>query len=104
MAYPFDHGMEPEEVNVLYETVQALLASLTPTRRDAILVITNNLIKLKLSPASMDSIVAAVVLEAAEAQYVEEGGARPPARDLNTSDILKPIIENKKVSKKPDVN
>ncbi len=104
MAYPFDYGMEPEEVNVVYETVQALLASLTPTRREAILVITNNLLKLKLPQASMDSIVAAVVLEAAEAQYIEDGGARPPTRDLNTSEILKPIFQQKKDNKKPDVN
>jgi hypothetical protein len=90
-------------MNVVYETVQALLASLTPSRKESILIITNNLLKLKLSPATMDAIVAAVVLEAAEAQYVEQGGARSPPRE-STTDLLGPILSQENSNKKRDVN
>lgn len=90
-------------MNVVYETVQVLLASLTPSRKESILIITNNLLKLKLSPASMDAIVAAIVLEAAEAQYVEQGGARPPLRE-STADLLRPILSQENSNKKRDVN
>jgi len=87
----------------VYETVQALLASLTPSRKESILIITNNLLKLKLSPVSMDAIVAAIVLEAAEAQYVEQGGALPPPRE-STTDLLRPILSQENSNKKRDVN
>lgn len=90
-------------MNVVYETVQALLASLTTSRRESILVITNNLLKLKLSPASMDAIVAAIVLEAAEAQYLEQGGARPPPREA-TADLLRSLLSPENSNKKKDVN
>jgi hypothetical protein len=103
MAYPFNNGVEPEEVNVIYETIQALLMSLTPARKEAILTITNNLIKLKLNPAAMDSIVAAIILETAEAQYVEDGGAHPPQREAAV-DILKPVLSSEKLKKKAGIN
>ena len=90
-------------MNVVYETVQALLASLTTSRRESILVITNNLLKLKLTPATMDAIVAAIVLEAAEAQFLELGGARPPPREA-TADLLRPLLTSEHSNKKKDVN
>lgn len=84
-----------------YEVMTTLLLSLTPERREAVRVITQHLVAMRIPTASMDAILAAIILEAAESQFVIDGGTASP-KD-NVLDILRPIFtqnkQNKKISK-----
>ena len=81
-----------------YEVMSTLLLSLTPERRAAVKVITQQLIVMHIPAAAMDAILAAIILEAAESQFVIDGGTASP-KD-NALDILRPIfIQNKKNKK-----
>jgi hypothetical protein len=86
-------------MKIAYDVVGALLASLAPERRRAITEITGFLLDLRLSPEASDAIIAAIILEATEAQLIEDGGAVPPVRD-STLDLLRPIFESKKTKTK----
>ena len=77
--------------NVARAAVSGLLMSLTPLRRDAVKRITSDLVLLRLPQETIDAVLAAVILGAAEAQYVEEGGASPPPRD-STVDLLRSVF------------
>ena len=84
-----------------YEVMTTLLLSLTPERREVVRVITQHLVAMRIPTASMDAILAAIILEAAESQFVIDGGTASP-KD-NVLDILRPIFtqnkQNKKISK-----
>lgn len=82
-------------MNLAYEALGALLASLTLERRSYVNSVAEALVKLRLSQESSDAILGALIIEAAEVQFVEDGGAVPPVRD-STLDLLKPILENKR--------
>jgi len=88
-------------MNVAYDVLGALFTSLTHDRKILVNSVTEALVKLRLSKESSDAILAAVILETAETQYVEEGGAAPPFRE-STIDVLKPLLESK--AKKPVTN
>ena len=77
--------------NVAQAAVSGLLMSLTPLRRDAVKRITSDLVVLRLPQETIDAALAAVILGAAEAQYVDEGGATPPPRD-STVDLLRNVF------------
>jgi len=82
-------------MNVSYEALKIIMTSLSPERRASIQSITEAMVKLKLNHATMDAILASIILEAAEVQFVEDGGAIPPVRE-STLDVLRPIFESKK--------
>lgn len=82
-------------MNVSYEALKTIMTSLSPERRASIQSITEAMVKLKLNHTSMDAILASIILEAAEVQFVEDGGAIPPVRE-STLDVLRPIFESKK--------
>ena len=77
--------------NVVQASVGALLSSLTPIRREAVKRITTELVTLRLPQETVDAVLAAVILGAAEAQYVDEGGATPPPRD-STVELLRSVF------------
>lgn len=81
-----------------YDVMGTLLLSLTSERRTAIKIVTQQLIMLRIPAASMDVIIAAVILEAAESQFVIDGGTASPKQD--TLDVLKPIFTTNKQNKK----
>ena len=82
-------------MKIAYDAVGALLASLSPERKKALSEITGYLLDLRISQDASDAIIAAIILEATEAQLIEDGGARPPVRE-STLDLLRPIFESKK--------
>lgn len=82
-------------MSLAYEALGALLSSLTAERRAHVNGVAEALVKLRLSQESSDAILGALIIEAAEVQFIEEGGAVPPVRD-STVDLLKPILENKR--------
>jgi len=51
----------------------------------------------------IDVILSAVILEAAEKQYVDEGGAVPPPRESSV-EILKSLFSDDKTEKKESIN
>jgi len=77
--------------NVAQGAVSALLSSLTPLRRESVKKITSELVNLRLPQETVDAVLAAVILGAAEQQYVDEGGATPPPRD-STVDLLRNVF------------
>ena len=81
-----------------YEIMGTLLISLTPERRASIRMITEQLVALRIPQNSMDAILAAVILEAAETQYAQDGGTVSPKE--NALDVLKPIFTENKSRKK----
>jgi hypothetical protein len=83
-----------------YDVMTTLLLSLTPERRSAIKIVTQQLIMLRIPVTSMDAIIAAVILEAAESQFVIDGGTASPKQDV--LDVLKPIFAANKQNKKSD--
>ena len=85
-----------------YEVMGTLLLSLAPERRAAVRVITQQLVALRIPQASMDAILAAVILEAAESQYTQEGGTASPRE--SAIDVLRPMFSEKKSNKKVGSN
>lgn len=85
-----------------YDVIGALLLSLTPERRAAVKIITQQLIVLHIAQGIMDAIIAAVILEAAESQFIADGGTASP-KD-NALDILRPIFSQPKQNKKINKN
>lgn len=85
-------------MSLIYETLSTLLQSLTHERRQAIVEATEALMKLDLEPQALDALITAIILEAAEAQYSEDGGATKRAvKDHVTIDALKSIYKNSPV-------
>ena len=82
-------------MSLTYEALGALLASLTPERRAQVNSVADALVKLRLSQESTDAILGALIIESAEVQYTEDGGAVPPVRD-STLDLLKSVFEKKR--------
>lgn len=80
----------------------AIMSSLTPIRQQSVIKITTELMNLRLSAVAVDTILAAIILETAEKQYVDEGGAVPPPRE-STVDILRSLFAEK-TEKKQDTN
>ena len=74
--------------------MMAIMSSLTPLRQQSVKKITSELINLRLSSSSIDTIVSAIILETAEKQYVDEGGAVPPPRESSV-EILKSLFIEK---------
>lgn len=81
-------------MSVTYDALGAIFISLTQDRKTHVSTVAETLVKLRLPKESVDAILAAVILEVAETQYVEDGGAAPPIRDA-TIDVLRPLIESK---------
>lgn len=81
-------------MNLSYEALATILASLTPERRASVHKITELLVLLRLPRASVDAVLAAIILEVAETQFVEDGGSVPPVRD-SAIDVLRPLFEAK---------
>lgn len=82
--------------------MMAIMSSLTPIRQQSVKKITTELMNLRLSAVAVDTILAAIILETAEKQYVDEGGAVPPPRE-STVDILRSLFAEK-TEKKQDTN
>lgn len=82
--------------------MMAIMSSLTPIRQQSVIKITTELMNLRLSAVAVDTILAAIILETAEKQYVDEGGAVPPPRE-STVDILRSLFAEK-TEKKQDTN
>lgn len=82
-------------MNTSIDALAAILSSLTANRRASIQAVTEALVKLRLPRETIDTILSVVILESAEVQFVEEGGASPPQRE-STVDIFRPIFEKKK--------
>lgn len=80
----------------------AIMSSLTPIRQQSVKKITTELMNLRLSAVAVDTILSAIILETAEKQYVDEGGAVPPPRE-STVDILRSLFAEK-TEKKQDTN
>ena len=85
-------------MNTSLDALAAILSSLTTSRRASIQSVTEALIKLRLPKETIDTILAVVILEAAEVQFVDDGGASPPPRE-STVDIFRPIFEKKKAQR-----
>lgn len=83
--------MDNSESSVTQAAMMAIMNSLTPLRQQSVKRITTELVNLRLSAAAIDAVLAAVILEAAEKQYVDEGGAVPPPRESSV-DILKSLF------------
>jgi len=81
--------------SVTHAALMAILGSLTPPRQQSVKKITTELVYLGLPKESVDAILAAVILDAAEAQYVSDGTAAPPPRESSVS-ILKNLFSKKK--------
>ncbi len=86
-------------MNIAYEALTTIVSSLSPERRATIQSLTELLLRLRLSQGSTDAIIASIILETAEVQFIEDGGAIPPERE-STLDILKSIFESKKITTK----
>lgn len=86
--------MSSSDNSVTQAAMMAIMNSLTPLRQQAVKKIITELLSLRLSTSAVDAILAAVILEAAESQYVDEGGAVPPPRDSSV-DILKSLFVGK---------
>ena len=90
--------MDSSESSVTQAAMMAIMNSLTPLRQQSVKKITTELVNLRLSSTAIDTVLAAVILEAAERQYVDEGGAVPPPRESSV-DILKSLFTDR-VNKK----
>lgn len=88
--------------SVTQTAMLAIMNSLTPLRQQAVKKITTELVNLRLSSTAVDAIIAAIILETAEKQYVDEGGAIPPPRE-SSIDILKSLFVNR-TDKKEEAN
>lgn len=86
--------MSSSDSSVTQASMMAIMSSLTPIRQQSVKKITAELLNLRLSVVAVDTILAAVILEAAEKQYVDEGGAVPPPRESSV-DILKSLFSEK---------
>lgn len=86
-------------MNLHYEALGMIMASLSPQRKASIQNITQALLSLNLSQSAVDTILAAIILETAEVQFVADGGLTPPVRE-SALDVLKPIFESKKTKTK----
>lgn len=82
--------------NLVQASVGALLSSLTPVRREAVKRVTTELVALRLPQETLDAVLAAVILSAAEVQYVDEGGATPPPRE-STVELLRNVFGRPRV-------
>lgn len=82
-------------MNTSLDALAAILSSLTASRRASIHAVTESLVKLRLPRETIDTILAVVILESAEIQFVEDGGASPPERE-STVDIFRSVFEKKK--------
>lgn len=80
-------------MTLAYEALGALLASLTSDRRAHVNTVAECLVKLRLSQESIDAVLGVLIVETAEIQFVEDGGAVPPVRD-STLELLRPILES----------
>lgn len=87
---------------VTQAAMMAIMNSLTPLRQQSVKKITSELVTLRLSSVVIDVILSAVILEAAEKQYVDEGGAVPPPRESSV-EILKSLFSDK-TEKKESIN
>lgn len=81
--------------HLIHAALSAILGSLTPLRQESVKKITTELVRLRLNSDAVDTIIAAVILEAAEVQYVDEGGAVPPPRESSV-ELLRNIFMQKK--------
>ena len=82
---------------ITHTALMAIRGSLTPPRQQSVKKITSELVYLGLPKETVDAVLAAVILEAAEAQYVSDGGAVPPPRESSVS-ILRNLFSKKKPS------
>lgn len=94
--------MSSSENSVTQAAIIAIMNSLTPLRQQSVKKITAELVSLRLNSATIDAIIAAVILEAAEKQYVDEGGTVPPPRESSV-DVLKSLF-TEKTNKKEGAN
>jgi len=84
--------------SLTHAAMLTIMNSLTPLRQQSVKKITTELINLRLTAAVVDTIVSAVILEAAEKQYVDEGGAVPPPRESSV-DLLRSLFTEKSEKK-----
>lgn len=84
--------------NLAYDVMTTVLLSLSPERRAAVKAIVEQLVFLRLENHAMDAILAAVILEAAEVQYVQDGGSSSPKE--SALDALRPIFAPPRKQKK----
>ena len=73
------------------EACAALLKALRSDRRESLRAIAEQLVLMGLPAASTDALLGAIIVEALEAQLIEEGGANPPPRD-STLDLFREVF------------
>lgn len=82
-------------MKIVYDALGALLTSLSPERKSIVIEVTGLLVDLDLPQDAADAIIAAIILETAEVQFIKDGGTVPPVRN-STLDLLKPIFDSKR--------
>lgn len=70
----------------------AMFNTLTKERKAHLSTIADRMVLLGIPPETSDALIGVLILEASERQYIEDGGAKPPARE-STLDVLKPLFE-----------
>lgn len=80
--------------SLVFDSMGAMFNSLTSDRKGHLTAIAERFVRLNIPQDTSDALLAVLILEAAERQFVEDGGARPPPRE-STIDILKPLFEAK---------
>jgi hypothetical protein len=77
--------------------MSAMFGTLSKERKAHLSVIADRMVLLGIPPETSDILIGVLILEAAERQFVDDGGARPPNRE-STLEILRPLFE---VAKSP---
>jgi hypothetical protein len=86
--------MSTSNNSVSQAAIMAIMSSLTPLRQQSVKKITTELVNLRLSTDIVNTILAAIILEAAEKQYIDEGGAIPPPRESSV-EVLRNLFTEK---------
>lgn len=83
--------------NIVLNSMNAIFNTLSKERRAHLSVIADRMVLLGIPPETTDALIGVLIIEAAERQFVEDGGARPPSRE-STLEILRPLFEVAKSS------
>lgn len=85
---------------VVLDSMNAIFNTLSKERKAHLAVIADRMVLLGIPPETTDVLIGVLILEAAERQFVEDGGVRPPPRE-STLEILQPLFEVAKPSSGP---
>ena len=85
---------------IVFESMGAMFNTLTKERKAHLAVVADRMVQLGIPPETSDAVIGVLILEAAERQFVEDGGARPPSRE-STIEVLRPLFEAAKSPTNP---